>query len=36
MSANMNVDELIDWLKKEGFDHHSTFEKLRGICGEFM
>ena len=32
MSAtDMNVDELIDWLKKGGFDNESTFEKLRGI-----
>jgi len=32
----MSVDELIDWLKKEGFDHQSTFTKLRGIYRDFM
>ena len=30
-ATDMNVDELIDWLKKGGFDQESTFEKLRGI-----
>lgn len=30
MSAKMSVDELIDWLKKEGFNDQTTLDKLKG------